>query len=97
MPRGVFFRDLPRGALELLPQLIETLAGGRAHRHNRRPFEERAGHKFLRFEAGQLQDVPIHQVGLGEHHDPPRNAQQTADIEVLAGLRLDGFLGRDHE
>ena len=47
--------------------------------------------------ADQFQHVGIHQVGLGERDDAARDAQQAADIEMLAGLRLDGFVGGDHE
>ena len=39
----------------------------------------------------------IDQVGLGERDDAARDAEQAADIEVLARLRLDGFVGGDHE
>ena len=39
----------------------------------------------------------VHQVRLGQRDDAARDAQQAADVEVLAGLRLDGFVGRDHE
>ncbi len=43
------------------------------------------------------ENVGIHQVGLGQRDHAARNPQQPADIEVLAGLRLDGFVGRDDE
>ena len=34
---------------------------------------------------------------LGERDDAAADAEQAADVEVLAGLRLDGFVGGDDE
>ena len=62
-----------------------------------RAFQERALHHLFHFEPHQAENVGVHQVGLGERDHAAPDPQQAADIEVLAGLRLDGFVGRDHE
>ncbi len=41
--------------------------------------------------------VGVHQVGLGEHGDATSHREQAADVEVLASLRLDGFVGGNHQ
>ena len=45
----------------------------------------------------QAEQFGIGKIGLGERDDPARHFEQAADIEVLAGLRLDGFIGGDDE
>ena len=69
----------------------------RTHRHDGGALQKRTLHHLFHFEPHQPEHIGIHQVGLGERDDAAPNAQQAADIEVLAGLRLDGFVGRDHE
>ena len=97
MAGRILLRRLGGHARQLLPQFVEPRAGYRADRHHGRAFQERAGHQFFHLDSHQPENVVIHQVGLGERNHAARNAQQPADIEVLAGLRLDGFVGRDDE
>ena len=41
--------------------------------------------------------VFIGEIGLGDDDDAARNAQQAADVEMLARLRHDGLIGRDDQ
>lgn len=45
----------------------------------------------------KIEDVLVDQVGFGERDDAARNAEQAADFEMLASLRLDGLVGGDDE
>ena len=95
---AAFFSGTACGdARQLFAQLVEARAGGGADGDDGRAFQERAGHELLHFEAHQSEHVGVHQVRLGQRDDAARDPQQAADVEVLAGLRLDGFVGRDHE
>ena len=93
----VLFADSRRDARQFAAQIVEPGAGDRTHRHNRRAFEERAGDHLFHFEAHEAENVVIHQVRFGEGDDAAADAEQAADVEMLAGLRLDGFIGGDHE
>ena len=97
MSRSAFFRRGGGGARSSLAQFFESRAGNGAHRHHRRALQKRAGHELLHFQPHQFQDVRFHQIGLGERHDALRDSQQAANVEVLARLRLDGFVRRDDE
>ena len=59
--------------------------------------QERACHQFLHFKAYKAKNVVIHQIRLRQRDDAAANAKQAADVEVLAGLRLDRFIGGNHE
>ena len=61
------------------------------------PGERRAGEQLLDLELGQLQEVGRDQVHLGQGDQPGRDAEQRADRQVLARLRLDPLVGRHHE
>ena len=41
--------------------------------------------------------VGVGEIGLGQHDDAARNAQQPADVEVLARLRHHRFVGGDDQ
>ena len=87
-----------RGHPRQLPaQLVQTFAGGRAHRYHGSAFEERARHQLRHFHARQIEQFFVDQVGLGQDDEPARNLEQAADLEMLAGLRLDGFVGGHHQ
>ena len=97
MAGRILLRRLGGHARQRLPQFLQPRARYRADRHHGRAFQERAGHQFFHLGSHQRENVVIHQVGLGERDHAARNPEQPADIEVLAGLRLDGFVGRDDE
>ena len=96
-PAALFSGAARGGALQLPAQIVEPRAGHGTDRHHRRAFQKRTRHELLHLQPHQFQDVRVHQVGLGERHHAMRDSQQAADIEVLARLRLDGFVGRDDE
>ena len=45
----------------------------------------------------KLQRVGIHQIGFRNRDNSARNSQQPANVKVLARLRLDRFVRRDHQ
>ncbi len=64
-----FSGTVGRQFCELGAQLVQARAGGRAHRHHGRVFQKRAAHEFTGFQAHQLHQIALGQVGLGEDHD----------------------------
>ena len=51
----------------------------------------------LRLQADHIQSFTVHQIGLGEHCNAAAHGEQAANVEVLASLRLDGFIGGNHQ
>jgi len=69
-------------------------ARGRQHRGaGERGFSQ----ELFDLEPRQLEQVVGHQVGLGQHRQAGGDAQQAADRQVLAGLRLDALVGGHHQ
>jgi len=95
--RGVLFGHGCGELAKLFAQFGESGAGDGADGDNRRIFQKRTADKFVHFETHQLEDIPVDEVGLGEDDDSSADTEQAADIEVLARLRLDGFVGGDDE
>ena len=93
----VFFGDGRGNAGEGGAEVVEPGAGGGTDRDDGRVFEEGAGDEFFGFEADEPEEVLIDEVGLGERDDAARNAEEAADVEVLARLGLDGLVGGDDE
>ncbi len=81
---------------ERAPQLVEPRVRHAADRENRLPFEETAGDELLDLEAHELDDVGVNEVALRDGHDAGADAEELADREVLAGLRLDRLV-RGHD
>jgi ceramide glucosyltransferase len=94
---GIAIGSRRAGTRERLPELFEASSGDRAHGHDGSLFKERTRHELGGFEPDEVEEVGVDHVGLGEGDDAARNAEQPADVEVLAGLRLDGFIGGDDE
>ncbi len=96
---GALRRHFGGHAHQLALEIVDAGAGERADRHDGRAagIEKRAAQEVLDFEPHHVQGFAVHQVGLGEHGDAARDVEQAADLEVLAGLRLDGFVGGDHQ
>src|SRR5262245_44976895 len=82
---------------QLPAEIFESRTGGRAERNNGGACEERAAHQVLDFEPHQPEQVGVGEIGLGQRDYAARDFEQAADVEVLAGLRLDRLVGRDHE
>ena len=62
-----------------------------------RAFEKGAGDELFDFQPHEAEDVVVDEVGLGERDDAARDAEQAADVEMLARLRLDRLVGGDDE
>ncbi len=75
----------------------ESGSGGRADGDDWRVFEERVTDEFFDFKTGEIEDVLIDEVGFGDRDDASGDGKEAADIEVLACLRLDGFVGGDDQ
>src|SRR3954447_10850424 len=60
-------------------------------------FEERAAEEIRNFQTDNLERVGIHEIGFCEHGDAMLKVKHAADIEVLAGLRLDAFVCGDDQ
>src|SRR5205085_8166761 len=80
-------------------ELIQALSGDRADGNDRgrSGIEERSANEVFDFEANDLESVSVDQIRLSENDDATRDCQQAADIEMLASLRLYGFVGGDHQ
>ena len=78
-------------------EFIQARAFKRAHGDNWRAagIEKRSAHEIFNLHAHDAERVFVHHVGLGNHDDAARDGEQPADFEMLAGLRLDGFVGGD--
>ena len=53
--------------------------------------------EFFDFQLDHVESLAIHRVRLGQHRDAAPHRQQTADVEMLARLGLDRFVGGDHQ
>ncbi len=96
---GILRRDLGSEARELVLQPVESRAGLRAHRNDgsSRGIEEGAFEVLRDFHSHDFERLGINQVGFREHGDAALHREHAANIEVLAGLGLDGFVGRNHQ
>ena len=78
-------------------QGVQPEAGHRGDAQQRGAVEEGPRDELARLDLGQGLHLRVGHVALGEHHQPPRDREQAADLEVLAGLRHDRLVGRDHQ
>ena len=78
-------------------QLGQPFAGHAAHQHDGRAGVARGGQELLHVGAGQLDQVAVDHVDLGEGHHPGRDAEQFDDAQVLAGLGHDPVVGGHHQ
>ena len=87
------------GLCQRQPKLIESRAGKRTNGNNRRLrwIEKRIAHKIFDLQPHHVQGFAVHQIGFGQDDNASPHREQAADIEMLAGLRLDGFVGCDHQ
>ena len=83
---------------ERLPEFTESLAGLRRDGHERRPGHRRPLEQLADFERRNLDELPIlHEINPGERHHGGPHPKQPADLDVLAGLGHDGFVGGHHQ
>ena len=90
-------RDRLREARQLALELFEAGACFRAYRHDRRALKKRTGDELLNLQLREFQDFAVHQVRFRQSDEPVADADKICDVEVLAGLRLDGFVGGDDQ
>src|SRR5437588_6958547 len=93
--RRVLGRDLADHAGQFSLQLFESGASLGVNGNNWRPprIEERPAQKIAGLRAHHRERFGVNQVALGEHGKAAADGEQPADIKVLAGLRLDAFVG----
>ena len=99
-----FTRRRRHGAL----QIVQSGAGQRTHSHDGvwfiqiricqvRFVQERPPQKLLDFQPNHVEGLGIDCVGLSEHGDAALHSEQLQNVEVLASLGLDRFVGRDDQ
>ena len=80
-----------------LPDGIQPLSTGSAEGNDGGFFQKGAAQVVLQLQLNQLDDLPIDQIALGNHHHPSRDGKEFADVEVFPGLRHDRLIGRHHQ
>src|ERR1700731_2746323 len=82
-----------------LLQLIQPLSSERTDRDDGRAWttQKRSPQKLLDLEAHYVERVTIDRIRFGEPRDAALQSEQLQNGEMLAGLRLDEFIPRDHE
>ena len=80
-------------------EIVEACACQRTHGdYGRvRRLQKCAAQKLLDFQPHYIKRLRIDRIRFGEHGDAALHAEQTKNVEVLAGLGLDGFVGRNHQ
>lgn len=78
-------------------EFVEAGAGAGADGDDGGAFEERAGDKFFGFELDEFDYIGVDRVCFGDDDDALFDAEEATDVEVLASLGLDGFVGGDDE
>ena len=78
-------------------QRVETLARPRRDAHDRPPLQERARHQLADLELGDRLGVGVDEVALRQRDEAARDAEQPADVEVLARLRHHRLVGGDDQ
>src|ERR1700728_486124 len=90
-------RDRICGSEQLLFQIFHSGAASHTNRNDRSAFKKRIAHKFFDFEAHSIEYVGTDFFGFRDRYNSARDAQQAANIEVFASLRLDRFISSDDE
>ena len=90
-------RCLSRGREQRVAQRVEALARSRRDSDQRRTAEPGCRQRLPGLGLGQLGELRLHHVDLGERDDGPAHAEQLADRHVLAGLRHHALVGRHHQ
>jgi hypothetical protein len=88
---------LGRQAEQLALEVLQALSGDRGQRHDRCALEEGARQRGAHVLQRQLDQRRLDHVDLGQRHQPALHAQDAHDGQVLARLRHDPVVGRDHQ
>ena len=65
----------------ILRLLARTFVG--RVRNDGRPFEECAGHVLLDVQLGQLEEIDVDEIQLGEYHQAVPDAEHVEDAQML--------------
>ena len=87
----------PGRALERGQQLVQAAPVPGAHGDHLAAGERRRRQELAHVRLGQLEQLLVHQVGLGERHDAVAHPEQLDDREVLHRLRHHAVVGGDDE
>ena len=92
-------RILPDGnlltqPLELLLEVVNSLAGRRRGSHDRRVFQERPPDQFANLVLDQADPGRLGQVGLGQDDQPSGEPKKPKDFQMLARLGHHRVIGR---
>ena len=71
---------------------VGAFAGDRGEAHDGRPLQEGAHQGVPDFLLHQVQPVFLHQINLGEDHQPLLDLEEFADLQVLPGLGHNAFV-----
>ena len=85
------------GPLQRGQQLVQAAPVPRAHRDHLAGGERRALEELAHVRLRQLEQLVVHEVGLGQRDDAAAHAEQLDDREVLDGLRHHAVVGGDDE
>ena len=85
--------DLGRGALQSGQQSADAALVAGAHAHQLALRVGRAGEKFAHVVGRHLEQLVVHQVGLGERHHAVTHAEQLDDGQMLHRLRHHAVVG----
>ncbi len=89
--------DSERGLAERALQSVNPAARARAHVQDGRAFQKGAGRQLFRLGADEAEQFFVNRVGLRDDDEAGGDAEQAADVEVLARLRHHALVGRDDE
>src|SRR5262249_31694319 len=92
-------RNLDGQARDFALQLIKPRSFERADGDDGRPagIEKRPVHKVFYLQPDDVQRFLVYEIGFGNYGDPAGDGEQAADFKMLASLRLDGFIGGNHQ
>ena len=86
-----------RQAVQGFLQLRKSRPGDGGNGEDGLPLQKGAQHQVRRLGADQLQPAVIHQVRLGQHHQPVPDAQQGENVQMLHGLGHDALVRPDDQ
>jgi len=94
---GASWLGLRGHAKEDLLELLEARAGEARQRQDRRVLEERAHDRLAHVLGRQLDHRGVDRVDLRQRDQTALQSEQRHDRQVLARLRHDAVVGRDHQ